>query len=91
MIMSSKDRNAELERNYSAFCSILPNLIRSDPNKYALMRQGNLEHIFTSAGKAYSYALSKYGDSVFSIQQITDKPVDLGFFSHAKVGRDNTE
>ena len=73
----------ELINNYKAFQKLLPELEPTDAGKYALMRKGKLSQIFDSPGDAMKFAEEKYTDGLYSIQQITDRVVELGYFSHA--------
>ncbi len=40
---------------------------------------------FDTARDAMIYAAEKYKDNIFSVQEVTEKAVDLGWFSHAPV------
>ena len=35
--------------------------------------------------EAYRAGLERFPDRVFSIQEVTDEPIDLGFFSHVAI------
>ena len=73
-----------VDRNYAAFKDLLPDLIRSNAGKWALMRNEKLEAVFDTALDAYTAgSLLCPDDGFFSIQEIRSRPVDLGWFSHA--------
>ena len=76
-------REAEIERNYAAFTEILQDLIAEYAGKYALFFEQKLEGIFETPGTAARSGFEKFGDRPYSIQLITDRPVDLGFMSNA--------
>jgi hypothetical protein len=76
-------REVEIERNYGAFLGLLGELMRHDEGRYALLRNCRLEGVFDTPGEAVRGGFARFGDHDFSIQLITDKPVDLGFYSHA--------
>ncbi len=74
----------QVEQNYLAFIKRLPELLPEHAGKYALMRDGEIVEFFDSAGDAYAAGVNLYkADSRFSIQEVVDTSVDLGFFSHA--------
>lgn len=75
--------NDEVDRNFDAFLEKLEPLLQSNGGQYALMRKGEIEGFFSSDIEALSAGRSRFSDCLFSIQEITDRPVDLGFFSHA--------
>ena len=73
----------EIERNYGAFLDMLPDLLRSDDGRFALMHDKRLEGIFDTPGEAARQGFARFGPSSYSIQLVTDEPVDLGFMSNA--------
>lgn len=73
----------QVETNYAAFQTLLPSLLREHRGKHALMRDGEIVEFFDTARDAYVAGRKLFDDNLFSIQQVTDTPVDLGFFSHA--------
>lgn len=82
--MSDPDRRQkEVDDNFEAFQNLLPELKKTHFGKYALLRQGEVVQIFDSARDAMIYGEKQYSDGLFSIQQVTDMVVDLGYFSHA--------
>ncbi|MEM7042180.1 MAG: hypothetical protein AAF543_05155 [Pseudomonadota bacterium] len=80
---SAEDIQTEIDKNYEAFKKRLPDLAKRHPGKFALMRKEDIVQIFDSAGDARLYAEAQYKDGLWSIQQISDHILDLGFFSHA--------
>lgn len=82
--MASRDAlQQEVDKNYAAFAHMLRDLMADRAGKYALLRQEKLVDVFDTAGDAKKFAAAQYPDGLFSIQQITDRVVDLGYFSHA--------
>ena len=75
-----------LEDNYAAFEKLLPAFKAQDNGKFALMREGELVNVFDTAKDAVLYAEAQYKDGRYSVQQITNAVVDLGYFSHAMPG-----
>jgi len=74
---------AQVELNYGAFQKLLDTLLREHLNEYALMKDGAVVDFFAAAKDAYRAGKERFGFGNFSMQKIIDRPVDLGFFSHA--------
>jgi hypothetical protein len=79
----SDARREVARKNYEAFSKKLPELLPAHRGKFALMRDGEVTEFFDTAGDAYLAGQKLYPDGGFSVQEVTDVPVDLGFFSHA--------
>jgi hypothetical protein len=73
----------EIERNYGAFLDMLADLLPTDHGRYALMHDMRLEGVFDSPGEAERAGFAKFGRNPYSIQFVTDEPVDMGFMSNA--------
>jgi hypothetical protein len=74
----------QVERNYQAFAQRLPSLLASHQGKFALMRDGEIVEFFDTARDAYVAGQKLFkDDQLFSVQEVVEAPVDLGFFSHA--------
>lgn len=73
----------EVDRNYEAFLSLLPTIIGSHRDKYALMKGGKILGYYSSAEDARVAAATFIADGLFSIQQVTDMAINLGYFSNA--------
>ncbi len=73
----------EVRRNYEAFLQQLPGLLVTHRGKFALMRDAKIVEFFDTSADAYRAGQKLFQDQRFSIQQVIDSPVDLGFFSHA--------
>ncbi len=76
-------RQRAVDENYEAFKAMLPELAKSHPGKYALMREREVVEFFDTARDALVYAQKEYPDGLYSIQQVTETIADLGYFSHA--------
>ena len=81
--MATNDAREQVDRNYDAFLAMLPTLITTHPNKFALLKDGEMIGAYSSLEDAYATAHRFLANQNFSVQKITDVPVDLGFFSHA--------
>lgn len=73
----------EVERNYESFKARLPDLLKTDANRFALMRDGAIIACFDTNRDALEAGRALFSDEPFSIQEVTNRPVDLGYFSHA--------
>lgn len=76
-------QNEEVTRNYTAFVQKLPEIVASHRGKFALMRNAEIVEFFDTAADAFRAGQKIFRDQPFSIQEVTDVPIDLGFFSHA--------
>ena len=79
-VLKNKDR--EVHENYKAFKKMLPSLIEKHRSQYALMHEREVVGIYSTAQDAAQTGHLLYEDDMFSIQEITDVPIDLGFYSH---------
>lgn len=80
------DRNArqiEVDRNLEAFRQRLPDLLSTHAGQYALLRHREITGFFDTLTEALVAGQKLYSDQMFSIQEVTEASVDLGFFSHA--------
>jgi len=74
---------AEVDQNYEAFRPQIGGLISEKrKGQYALMRKLEIIEFFDSAGGAYRAGKARFKDRLFSVQEVTDRPFDLGYFSH---------
>ena len=74
----------QIEQNYYAFAKQLPQLAARHNGQFALMRDGEIVEFFDTARDAYVAGQKLFAeDKLFSVQEITVTPIDLGFFSHA--------
>lgn len=81
--MMSSQSKEQLEMNYKAFRELLPGILSEKRGKFALMRDGKVTDFFDTARDAYFTGQKLFRDQTFSVQEVTDTSVDLGFFSHA--------
>ena len=80
--MSEKLQN-EVDANFEAFQRILPELLRRDADRWALMRHGECVACYDTVRDAHTAGRTQYEDGLFSAQLISAGIVDLGWFSHA--------
>lgn len=76
----------EVDRNYDAFQKELSTLLVNHRGQYALMKDQKILNFFSSAEDARAAAVAFIPDKIFSIQQVINTPVDLGYFNYAVPG-----
>lgn len=81
--MAQAARRQEIERNFEAFESLLSTLLPQKAGQYALLSGSQLMGVFPDAVDALTEGNERFGDGNFSVQRITNRPVDLGFLSYA--------
>lgn len=77
------DIQEEVDANYEAFQKMLPSISSENRDKFALMKSGKILGFYTSAQDARTAAAAFIKDGLYSIQQVTDSPINLGYFTHA--------
>lgn len=80
--MTSDRQKQEIDLNYDFLQRNLARLLPAHDGQYALLKSGRIEGFFLNPGDAYREGRSRFGE-VFSIQEVTGEPLDLGFFSYA--------
>ena len=80
--MNSQQKE-QVEQNYRAFEKKLPGLLPAHKGKFALMRDREIIEFFDTAGDAFVAGLKLYEDRLFSVQEVVEIPIDLGYYSHA--------
>ncbi len=83
----SSTHQEQVESNYRAFVKMLPTLLEPHAGKFALMHDGEIVEFFDTARDAYVTGQRLYPGASFSVQEVIDRPADLGFFSHAVAHR----
>lgn len=75
-------REQEIERNRIAFTQELANLPAERQGKFALIRHQQIIDYYDTPLDAMR-AAKQYADQMYSIQQVINTAVNLGFFSYA--------
>jgi len=73
---------AEVDRNFDFFQTIVGGLLACRHGQYALLRDQTIIDFFGSAADAARAGFDRFIDKRFSIQKVDVEPVDLGFYSH---------
>ncbi len=82
---TTTDKQTEIDENYQAFSDILPELMKEHAGQFVVMRHKKPIGFYNSLRDAMVDAVKTYQDGLFSVQEITQKAIDLGWFSHAPV------
>jgi hypothetical protein len=77
------DHQIEVDGNFESFREKLPELLQKERGRYALIRHREIVGIFDTLMDAVTAGKKIFDDRLFSIQEITEASIDLGFFSHA--------
>jgi hypothetical protein len=80
--MDHSRQRDQIDQNYDSFQRALGAIVQDHRNEYALMRDREIIAYFASPGDAYRTGLDRFSDTLFSIQEVTEEPIDLGFLSH---------
>jgi hypothetical protein len=73
----------EIDANFDFLQRQLASVLPVHRGKYALIKSCRFEGFFERPGDAYRAGLKRFSDGVFSIQEVTDEPLHLGFMSLA--------
>ncbi|WP_417320269.1 hypothetical protein [Erythrobacter aureus] len=77
----------EVQKNLFAFLPKLKSLLPDHEGHFALLRDQEIASIHTSLSEALKKGYTEFSDGLFSIQKVTDRPVELGMFGHAEAPR----
>lgn len=73
----------EIDENFDIFEALLPDLIEDHAGQFALMRKGKIIGFHRDEMQALAVGRQRFADGIYSIQQVSRRAADLGFFSHA--------
>lgn len=74
----------EIDRNLFAFLTKVPDLMDEYRGQFALLKEQRVVSIHAKLSQALAEGAQQFSDGLFSVQQITDRPIELGFFSYAE-------
>ncbi|HEY6661528.1 MAG TPA: hypothetical protein VIZ66_01265 [Sphingomicrobium sp.] len=80
--MDQARQKLEVDHNYDVFVRMLGALLPEHRDQLALMRDGQVVGFYNTPREALKAATEQFADGIFSIQEVTDEPIDLGFWSH---------
>jgi hypothetical protein len=76
-------REAEIRRNYEFFKSVVASLLPEHAGEVALIHERKIVGYFETASEAVTEGTGRFGNLPFSVQRVINRPIDLGFLSHA--------
>ncbi len=82
-----RTQQEEVDRNYESFREKLPDLLKTDANRFALMHRREVVACFDTSRDAMEAGRQLFKDGRFSVQKVSGRKMDLGYFSHAGIPR----
>ena len=73
----------EIDTNFDFFQRTLGDYLPDFSGKYALLKNCEVVAFFDSAFEAEQAGEKEFSDGLYSIQQVSEAPADLGFFTYA--------
>lgn len=73
----------EIEQNFDFFRRNLAGWLGVHEGEYVLLRHATVIDFFESPGEAYRAGLQQFPDDEFSVQRISDEPIELGHMAFA--------
>lgn len=73
----------EIQKNFDFFQRNLSRYLPEAMGRFALLRDGGLVQFYDTVLDAEQAGEAKFDDGLFSIQEVTETSVDLGFFTYA--------
>lgn len=83
----SDNRQTFLKENFLYFQSVVGRYMADHAGEYALLYQREVVDVFKRPIEALEAGNQKFADGLFSIQKVTDRPLDLGFMSYGASDR----
>jgi hypothetical protein len=81
-MMDREAQRREVDANYDYFHRKLGEILPNHIGQFAVLKSREIIEFFDTPAEAYRFGLHSYGTQGFSIQEVTEEPIDLGFFSH---------
>jgi hypothetical protein len=82
-IIMSHTREAEIRDNFAYFERVVGSLMAVHAGQYVLLHSRTVVEYFRTAADAVNAGVARFGEMPFSVQHVIDRPIDLGFLSHA--------
>lgn len=76
-------RQIEIDQNYDFFQRNLADLLIDHRGEFALLRNKRIVALYPGPGDAYRAGLARFPDEIFSIQEVEDRPAEMGLNSLA--------
>jgi hypothetical protein len=78
-----EDRQREIDENFDFFQRNLAGFLKGHRGQFALLRCRKVVGFFDGPGEAYRSGLARFPDKPFSIQEVEDRPAEVGLMSLA--------
>jgi hypothetical protein len=79
--MNDTAQRREVEANFAAFLEMEAKLLPKHRGEFALLRRGKIAAFYDNYSDAYRGGVKRFRGRPFSIQEVGEKPLDLGGFS----------
>lgn len=81
--MAEDALDREIDANFDFFRRVVSSHMPVHAGEYALIRHQHIVSFHSEVADADRAARSAFADGLYSIQEVRERPIDLGFFSHA--------
>ena len=81
--MGSDLLSAEIAANFDYFQRTLSEHLRAHAGEFVLLKARRAHGYFPSIGEADREGWTRFPDHLYSIQQVTPEPVELGVYANA--------
>ena len=71
----------QLDRNHAAYGIIRAEMEEKYMGRVVLMHDGEVVEVYNDSGDAYKIGCEKYGLGNFSLVNVGEQPINLGFFT----------
>ena len=76
-------REQEIDQNFDFFQRNLSRYLNDHRGQFALLRCREVIDFFDGPGEAFREGLARFPDEIFSIQEVEDRPAEMGLMSIA--------
>lgn len=76
----------EIDGNFDSFQRVVQQYLPARKGEWALLRNRRIVSFHATAASAEGAGVAKFDDDLFSIQEVTNEVVDLGFQSRRVLG-----
>ncbi len=73
--------DSQLDRNQAAYEAMQADMEDKHFGRVVLMHDGEVVEVYNDSGDAYKIGCEKYGLGNFSLVNVGERPINLGFFT----------
>ena len=81
--MTDDSLRSEIASNFDFFQRTLSEHLRAHAGQFALIKARRVHGYFDTPSEADNVGWSHFADKIYSIQQVTPEPVELGLYANA--------